>query len=140
MHVIWKRPDGYWGASPNDYYTVELDSRSRLWLHKTDKDSYPFRISGGWEEKESSRKLNNLINLIGHDRSEWLGFLSKLYSHTMKDDRKTFFESLTTWLSGLTQHLKGDSWEIEIVEQAIHSTLKQLDQVRESFLADTKPD
>ena len=64
MHLIWKRPDGFHGASPTDFRVVDLGGRSRLWLHKVDRDQYPFRIAGGWEEKDGSVLLNNLIELI----------------------------------------------------------------------------
>ncbi|MEZ4741934.1 MAG: hypothetical protein R3B45_05725 [Bdellovibrionota bacterium] len=50
MHVVWKRPDGYHGASPSDYRVVEINESSNLWLHKRDTDWFPFRVSGGWKD------------------------------------------------------------------------------------------
>ena len=56
MNVIWKRPDGFYDAAPSDYYTHELSKGYSLWLHKTDKLTYPLRVSGGWEDQKVGRK------------------------------------------------------------------------------------
>jgi hypothetical protein len=133
MHVIWKRPDGFHNASPSDYQVVELEGHSRLWLHKDDKDSFPFRISGGWEEEDATVKLNNLVNLLSLPEKAWIDCLKERYSHSTKDDAAKFFADISEWLQGLTQHLKGDSWEVEIMEQAINLTHKRLIGVKGHF-------
>ena len=53
MHLVWKRPDGYHGATPSDFNEADLGENVRLWLHKSDKDQYPFQIAGGWEERRN---------------------------------------------------------------------------------------
>lgn len=134
MHVVWKRPDGYLGASPEDYIAIELDGHSRLWLHRTDRDSYPFRISGGWEEEELTVKLNNLVNLLALPESEWIESLKERFSHSMKDSPERFYDGLCAWLIDLTGHLKGDSWEVEIMGQAIKLTHHRLRELKSRFL------
>lgn len=133
MHVIWKRPDGYHGASPEDFLAIDVGSHSRLWLHKSDKDAYPFRVSGGWEEDDTSHKLNNFVNLLGQEPKLWLEHLNNVYSHSMKDSRDVFIENQLKWLRELSHHLKGDSWEVDIMDQAINLVLASVERVREEF-------
>ena len=45
MHIIWKRPDGFQNSIPDDFERVQLSNGSQLWLHKTEKDWYPFHAS-----------------------------------------------------------------------------------------------
>ncbi|MBQ49009.1 MAG: hypothetical protein CMP10_16605 [Zetaproteobacteria bacterium] len=132
--VTWKRPDGYHGASPDDFGVAEVDGRYRLWLHKSDKDQYPFRISGGWEEDESSVKLNNMVNLIGDGQDVWASWLAATWEHSMKEGRKEFYDSLVQWLTDLQGKGKGDTWEVEIINGALRCTLKMLQKVKEHFL------
>jgi elongation factor P hydroxylase len=63
MFVVWKRPDGYHDATPSDFQIVEAGANARIWLHKSDREWYPFRISGGWQESDATRRLNGLVNL-----------------------------------------------------------------------------
>jgi len=135
MHLIWKRPDGFHGAAPTDFLVVELGGHSRLWLHRTDKDQYPFRIAGGWEENEGTVRLNNLVNLLPQGDSDWLSYLNRSYDHSMKDDRKDFFDELRRWLEELPQHVKGDTWETEILHQALRLTADRLTSLRQSFVS-----
>ena len=53
--VIWKRPDGFHGANPSDFMVVDIGSESRLWLHKSDFENFPFRISGSWSGEKDSK-------------------------------------------------------------------------------------
>jgi hypothetical protein len=135
MHVIWKRPDGFHEASPTDYIVLQVNTHAKLWLHKKDKDSYPFRISGGWEEKENSVKLNNFINLIPAPKDVWVDFLLQLYDHSMKSDAEQFFEDTFKWLGELKGYLKGDTWEVEIAAQAIALAQDKLSDSKGAFLA-----
>ena len=34
MHLIWKRPDGFHKSTPDDFTVLDIDSSSRIWLHK----------------------------------------------------------------------------------------------------------
>lgn len=137
MHVIWRRPDGFHNACPADYYPVQLDDQSRLWLHKTDKDSYPFRISGGWEAKEQTKRLNNFANLLPQDNEKWVTYLRDQFNHSMNEKPAGFFDEIVAWLDTLPDHLKGDTWEVEILSHAIASTRARLLEVKADFLKTT---
>lgn len=137
MHVIWRRPDGFHNASPLDYDVVELDGHARLWLHKTDKDEYPFRISGGWEAKEQTKRLNNFANLLPHGKEKWVAYLRDLYNHSMSEKAPEFYQEIVTWLDTLPDHLKGDTWEVEILNQAITTARAKLLEVKADFLKAT---
>mgnify|MGYP001612242466 CR=1 FL=1 len=134
MHLIWKRPDGFHGASPTDFRVVDLGGRSRLWLHKVDRDQYPFRIAGGWEEKDGSVLLNNLINLLESDDKGWLEYLNRAMDHSLKEDRTVFMTDLLSWLTELQQHVKGDTWETEILREALTVLSERLVVLRERFV------
>ena len=138
MHLIWKRPDGYHGAQPSDFSVLELDGHSRLWLHKEDRDHYPLQISGGWAERESSIRLNNLINLIPFGRDAWVEYLGRQYDHSMTEDPADFYEEIYTWLEGLVTHVKGDTWETEILKQALTVAKTRLADVKKDFISATK--
>ena len=77
MKVIWKRPDGFLGSDPSDFSVFEMASKSKLWLHKKDHENFPFRISGGWQDEESTRKLNVLVNLLSQNEESWKKWLAK---------------------------------------------------------------
>ena len=135
MHVIWKRPDGFHGAMPSDFFVAELDSHSRLWLHKTDKEQYPFRISGGWEERGTTKRLNGLVNLLAEPKEKWLMHLSVDFSHSPLDSAAEYIDGIHGWLIDLKQHLKGDTWELEIMNRAIECTAQSLMGCRDDFIA-----
>ena len=134
MHLVWKRPDGFHDALPSDYQVVDLGNNFKLWLHKQDKDQYPFRIAGGWEEKEGSVRLNNLVNLLNSQESDWLTYLNYSYDHSMKDDKEKYIEDLLTWLKELESCPKGDTWETEIMAPAVAKTHEVVLKVRDSFV------
>ncbi len=134
MNVIWKRPDGFHGASPQDFLVVDVGNQSRLWLHKSDHKNFPFRISGGWKEAEASQQLNNLVNLLPKNSKDWVDHLLVKYNDSMADDAKVFLDDLKNWTSGLKNHLKGDTWEVDIMRNALNVLVEKLDESRESFL------
>ncbi|MCX6116959.1 MAG: hypothetical protein NT027_05420 [Proteobacteria bacterium] len=134
MNVIWKRPDGYHGAEPKDFVIVEVAGKSRLWLHKSDVKWYPFRISGGWQEQEATQRLNSLVNLIGKPMSYWSKQLLADHSHSMTDDPKKFFSETLDWLQSLKTVLKGDTWEVEIMANAIDEVEARLKDTKNAFL------
>ena len=119
MFVVWKRPDGYHDATPGDFRIAEAGANARIWLHKSDREWYPFRISGGWQESDATRRLNGLVNLLGDSAEAWTGFLTNAFHHSMTDDPKTFVTEQVAWLNDLRAHLKGDTWETEIMGQVI---------------------
>lgn len=134
MHVIWRRPDGFHGASPSDYVVVELSDNSRLWLHKTEKNDFPFRLSGGWEEGDATKRLNNLVNLLPLPKPAWLAYLRTEFDNSMKDDPKQFVSDLNDWLLNLKSSPKGDTWEVQILSQAIDTTIKKMATVVPDFI------
>ena len=85
MKVIWKRPDGFHDASPSDYLTIEIASKAKLWLHKKDEENFPFRISGGWQDEETTKKLNRLVNLLNKSSEKWDEWLRLDFSHSKLD-------------------------------------------------------
>jgi len=133
MNLIWKRPDGYHGATPNDFTTISIDGHSKLWVHKTDQDTFPFRISGGWEEEEQSKKLNNLVNLIGKPDNAWEEYLSKVYADTLDEDPKQFCSNIILWLDELSSLIKGGNWEIEIIGKTIDGIKLKLTNITPTF-------
>lgn len=135
MHLVWKRPDGFHEALPSDYHVVDLGNNFNLWLHKKDKDQYPFRIAGGWEEKEGSVRLNNLVNLLSEGDKNWLDYLNHNYDHSMKDDKSKYMDDLIKWLDELRACPKGDTWEVEIMSQAVSKTLERVTTVKSHFIA-----
>lgn len=134
MHVVWKRPDGFHDASPEDYHVIELAGHSRLWLHNNDRDWYPFRVSGGWQESEATKRLNHLVNLLYRPENEWLEYLTKTYHHSMADNPDEYFQNVVTWLTDLKGHLRGDTWEMEIMNQAVNEVERQITLVKDKFL------
>lgn len=133
MHLVWKRPDGFHQAEPNDYRVIELGRNFKLWLHKTDHDQFPFRIDGGWEEKDNSVLLNNLVNLLDQDQEELVQYLQNYFDHSMKDDRSQFIADILSWIQELQKSPKGDTWEVEIMTQAMQKTFECVNAVKESF-------
>lgn len=134
MHLIWKRPDGYLGAKPSDFVVCELADHSNLWLHKVDKDQYPFRVSGGWEDIDLSVSLNNLVNLIPEDDSAWVNHFVTCYDHSMSDSKENYLETTLKWLSELEKVAKGDTWEVEILEQAVAVVISRVNSIKAAFL------
>ena len=135
MHIIWKRPDGYHGASPSDFSSIELGGHSRLWLHKSDSDQYPFQISGGWEGHDGTVLLNNLVNLIPCEEQRWLEYLNHQFDHSLKDNRRVFLDGLMQWIDELSSHIKGDTWEVDILNEAFSVIKKRLSAIEVSFLS-----
>lgn len=134
MKLIWKRPDGFHDADPADYQVADLGARARLWLHKNNQDQYPFRIAGGWEERESSIRLNNLVNLANASAESWVEKLKHDYDHSMSDDKERYLGGLLDWLSELEAAAKGDTWEVEILQQAMKFIKTRVQSVKDQFL------
>ena len=136
MHVIWKRPDGFHGAEPSDFVTVDLGD-SRLWLHRNDTNWFPFRISGGWQESEATKRLNNMVNHLRSDDSQMLQYMVKMFEDSMSDDAERYYADLDRWLKDLKLHLKGDTWEIDIMSQVVDSVHGRLTALKAQFLKAT---
>ncbi len=139
MHVVWKRPDGFHGADPSDFTVINLSDHSKLWLHKRDHTWFPFRVSGGWQESEATQRLNSLVNLLDQPDQVWVDALVKLYNDTMGEDAARFIDDICLWMADLHGHLKGDTWELDIMNQALAEVEGRLKAVRTSFLAGSLP-
>ncbi len=139
MHVIWKRPDGYHGASPTDYKAVQLKNHSsKIWLHKKDEQWFPFRISGGWQDEDLTKRLNKMVNLLDAPRQNWLEKLIEIFGHSQANDGQVFLDETTKWMSELKANLKGDTWEVEIMEAALTEIESRISEVKDDFLAKLK--
>ncbi len=126
MNVIWKRPDGFHDATPEDYIVVEVADKSRLWLHKKDKENFPFRVSGGWQDEDSTRKLNNLVNLLTESDITWKSFLKKGFHDSSQDKFSAYLEELKLWLTELEDKFKGDAWEVDIMEDTLNHVKQKI--------------
>ena len=126
MHLIWKRPDGFHKSTPDDFTVLDIDSSSRIWLHKKDRENYPFRVSGGWEDEKASRRINQLVNLLRQAPSEWDRALNSRYEDSKQDTFEAFLLQLLEWLEELEACAKGDTWEVEITQQVVRKVREQI--------------
>lgn len=133
MFVIWKRPDGFHGAKPEDFKVVELSNNSRLWLHKTEKKWYPFQVSGGWQDEDQTTRLNGLANLIGTPSANWTEYLVNDFHASLRDNPIDYYEDLESWLFHISRNLKGDKWEQDFMEQAMQEIQRGIEQAKPGF-------
>jgi hypothetical protein len=123
MHVIWKRPDGFLNAQPEDFRRVSLSGGAQLWLHRSDTEWYPFQVSGDWAGQDETMRLNRMVNLLDRDDVEWSRFLER------ESDTEGGREALSSlqgaphlilsWLENLKAVVKGNTWEAEIMANAL---------------------
>lgn len=135
MFVIWKRPDGFHGASPADYEVFDV-GESKIWLHQTEKEEFPFRVSGGWQDGEATKRLNRLVNQLPQDN--FAAHLVSEYEHSMKSEGKEFIEELEKWLQELKDNPKGDTWETEIIVNCLSFVQKKIEEAKDDFLVKLK--
>lgn len=138
MNVIWKRPDGFHGASPSDYVVVQVATNSKIWLHKTDNCNFPFRISGGWQDEDATEKLNNLVNLLNKKQEDWIQHLLDCFSNSQAENGKNYIESQEKWLGELKENLKGDQWETTIMIEVLTEVEQMIHKVANDFLTEAQ--
>lgn len=126
MKVVWKRPDGFLESVPNDFTVFEMPSKSKLWLHKRDHENFPFRISGGWQDEESTRKLNALVNLLVQPERSWEVWFDEDFANSKLETTTLHREALREWLKTVKDNLKGDTWELEIMTEALEEIEKRV--------------
>jgi len=126
VHVIWKRPDGFHDARPVDFEVLSIADNCQLWLHKIDFDWYPFQISGGWADEDSTKKLNNLINRCRYSQSKWMVELHRDFDNSIQGDLDKYLRSTHDWLNKLLGCTRGDRWERELIAVAIRELIKRL--------------
>ena len=126
MKVIWKRPDGFHGASPQDYVVVQVANNSKIWLHKNDNENFPFRVSGGWQDEDATRDLNKLVNLLNKSKEDWLSHLESHFFDSKLEHSHKYLENIDEWLNSLLTNLKGDQWEVAIMHEVMTELRTQL--------------
>jgi len=138
MNVIWKRPDGFHGSSPEDYTVVQVANNAKIWLHKKDRINFPFRVSGGWQDEDATKKLNSLVNLINRPSVEWNRHLLDEFYESQVEGGEKFLQDLTSWLGDLRQNLKGDHWETAIMKEVLSEISHQIDSLKTSFIREAE--
>lgn len=138
LKVIWKRPDGFHNASPEDYRIVQLESGAKLWLHRENVDWYPFRVSGGWADEELTRKLNRLTNLLDHDDEKFVSMLTDDFFNSEAGEADQYAAELLSFISKVSENLKGDTWEVDIMSEAIEMLQSKIEGVKHTFITRTK--
>lgn len=138
MHVTWRRPDGFHNSAPADYAVVCIDENTRIWVHSSERDYYPFRISGGWQEEEATRRLNQFVNLLAAPDKDWLHHISKAFDDSMNDKADKFYDDLIAWFDELAAKIKGDKWEVEIVGKVIAAIKARLVKSKPNFIDNIK--
>ena len=134
MKVIWKRPDGFHGASPSDYEVVQVANNSKIWLHKQDNLNFPFRVSGGWQDEDATKKLNQLVNLLNKGKEVWLEHLIGGFFNSKSESAEKYIEKLAMWLGDLRNSLKGDQWETTIMSEVISEVQQKTQSYRSEFI------
>ena len=56
----------------------------------------------------------------------------------MTDEGKKFFDETVTWLNSLKGNLKGDTWEMEIMDHAITEVIHRVSDAEKPFLVKAK--
>lgn len=127
MHIIWKRPDGFQNALPEDFRRIQLSNGANLWVHRTELDWYPFQVSGDWKGQHLTNRLNRLVNLLDSSTAEWVNFLE----HYQDDDVKASSLAATVahllqWVAELEGAIKGETWEADIMSCALRDIAHRL--------------
>lgn len=120
MHIIWKRPDGFQNAVPEDFRRVPLSNGAQLWLHRHELDWYPFQVSGDWAGQDQTMRLNRLVNLIDATDSAWRNYLEHFHDDDLSPTAEIPLaaQGLSKWLDELKDAIKGNTWEVEIMHCA----------------------
>lgn len=130
MHVIWKRPDGFQNAQPNDFKRVSLSNGAHLWLHKHEQDWYPFQVNGDWEGQEQTKKLNYLVNMLDSPAQTWNDYLKHILDDVLESKENSTLASVAqntiNWLDAFKDCAKGHTWEVEIISCALHDIESKL--------------
>jgi hypothetical protein len=130
MQVIWKRPDGFQNASPEDFVRVELSNGAHLWLHRHERDWYPFQVSGDWSGQTDTKRLNRLVNMIEADTSSWELFLEHAFDDSLEVQKNlsliTIAQENLEWLKTFEKSIKGHTWEVEIVRCVLFDVMEKL--------------
>ena len=135
MHIIWKRPDGFQNAQPEDFRRVPLSNGAQLWLHRPELDWYPFQVSGDWAGQDQTVRLNRLVNLVDATDAAWMSFLDHYHDDELAPQEHSLVsacDSIVQWLEELKDAVKGNTWEIEIMACAFGDVQARVGRVKES--------
>ncbi len=133
MSLVWKRPDGYREAAPSDFYVASISADAKIWLHKSDKVNYPFRVSSGWQEEELTQRINELTNLICESDEALLSYLNECCSES-ELDKSDFLKEQLDFVKSLQKDLKGDHWELIIMDEVLNELRSRLEAIQSTFL------
>jgi hypothetical protein len=136
MHVIWRRPDGFHNARPCDYVLQLVAKNSYLWLHKVDKDYYPFRVSGGWQDESATKELNRLVNLLSEHYDSWLKWFELSFCESSYNSFDDYINNHNKWLDELLCNLRGDKWEAQIMKDTINDIKKKISENKDALRKD----
>ncbi len=117
MHIIWKRPDGFQNAVPEDFRRVQLSNGAQLWLHRHELDWYPFQVSGDWAGQDQTVRLNRLVNLVDANDAAWSHFMEHLHDDDFSKGQtlQASAVELINWIEEIKSSVKGTTWELDII-------------------------
>ena len=131
MHIIWKRPDGFQNALPEDFRRVALSNGAQLWLHRHEQEWYPFQVSGDWSGQVDTKRLNQFINRLDASPAAWKSFLEHSLDNEIGDHSEPSLNSVAQknieWLKNFDNSVKGNAWEVEIVKCALSDAVKKIE-------------
>jgi len=135
MHLIWKRPDGFHNAAPDDFRRVTLSNGASLWLHRAECDWYPFQVNGDWASQEQTVKINRMVNLLDASVDAWKSFINQDCGDDLSPQATPDKHSkgLVEWLESLKSCLRGNTWEVDIMTCALSDAQKRLNDLRTSL-------
>jgi hypothetical protein len=134
MHLIWKRPDGFHNAVPEDFKRIALSNGASLWLHRSECDWYPFQVNGDWASQEQTVRINRMVNLLDAPEDSWKSFVAQDCGDDLSPNSSPEQHSsgLLEWLESLKSCLRGNTWEVEIMSCALVDVQSRLRNVQES--------
>lgn len=134
MHVIWKRPDGYLKAEPDDYQSVQIGDDVKIWLHQQDYENFPFRVSGDWQDENLTRRLNFFVNAFKEPDQNWLEMMVDDFEKSKFSNPQEYADDLDEWIHQLAALAKGDQWELYVIGKVLDELKNGLGTARDAFL------
>ena len=127
MHIIWKRPDGFQNALPEDFKRIALSNGAHLWVHRQEQDWYPFQVSGDWGGQQQTARLNRLVNLLESQDEAWLAYLEHCNDDDLQEGgARSAAAQLGAWIAQTRDAAKGETWEVHIIQCALDDIAKRL--------------
>jgi len=132
MHLIWKRPDGFQNAVPEDFRLFMLSNGASLWLHRSECDWYPFQVNGDWASQEQTVRINRIVNLLDATDDAWRSFVNQDCGDDLSPQStpEKHSKGLVEWLESLKACLRGNTWEVDIMTCALGDAQRRLKDTR----------